>query len=60
MARDKERIENRNNLIISRFEKLSAVNKHWKTEYIIEVLSGEFFLSDRTIWNILKKQSNNQ
>ncbi len=42
----------RNNTIRGRFAKLDAQNK-FKNDYMIEILSKEFFLSKKTIENIV-------
>lgn len=54
MARDKDLIELRNERIRKRFQSLCTTRPHWRVDYIISILSGEFCLAPRTIENILK------
>lgn len=50
-----KRIEKRNVKIKEEYLKLNKKYPHWKSEYIIEKLADRYFLSKRTIEDILKK-----
>jgi len=60
MARDKDKIDKRNKKIRKRFAELCAVRTKggkakFSYDYMIEKLGDDFFLSDFTIEQILKK-----
>lgn len=51
----KSRITLRNQKIQEEYAKINKKYPHWKSEYIIERLADKYFLSKRTIEDILKK-----
>ncbi len=55
MARDKSRVQRRNQDIAAEYQQLRAKNPHWKTYYIFEQLAAKFYLSEATIENIIIK-----
>lgn len=55
MARNTELIEARNQYVRDRFRFLCKKNPHWKSEYILEMVAKDVFLSEITVAKILKQ-----
>ncbi len=56
--RNKEKYQLKIKAIKRRYAEYSKKYKHWKNEYIVKKIAEEFFLSEITVYNILKKKEN--
>ena len=56
MARDKDRIEKRNQLIMQDFYKLEKKQPKWEYSSYLEELADKYFLASATVSKILNQQ----